>query len=120
MRTAYYDKGILIDKPSLIRKHYFVNYLVIDVIALAAVMIAEIKEINDSSIDSDTGNSATYSLLFYLKIIELYQIDKSINRSLQLHRRLKAIFNMSMLMFSILFLSSAYACIFFKISENYC
>lgn len=62
----------------------------------------------------------TYSLIFYIKIIELYQIDKSINRSLQLHRRLKAVFNMSMLMFYILFLSSAYACIFFSISKNYC
>ncbi len=53
------------------------------------------------------------------KTPDLYLIEKSINRSLQLHRRLKAVFNMSVLIFFILFLCNAYACIFFTISINY-
>lgn len=39
-RTAYYDKGILIEDPSMIRKHYL-RFLVLDVISLAAVIVTE-------------------------------------------------------------------------------
>lgn len=58
-------------------------------------------------------------LFMVCKLFDIYLIEKSINRSLQLHRRLKAIFNLTVLVFFILFLCNAYACIFFTISINY-
>lgn len=115
-RTGYYQHGVLITATKKIFWHNL-KFLVLDIIAIGSIGSSEIEEI---TVDEQTTRKIQpICLLFFLKAFDLYKIEQSINRALQLHRRLKAIFNLSILVFFILFLCNTYACIFYSISYNY-
>ena len=119
MKTGFYKEGILISNQHQIIVNYFLYHFVFDFLSIISIVIYEFSEIlRDKSTDPISYRFIV--ILFYLKIPEVFSIEKSIVSSFDLNRRIKAFFKLILLMVKIFMLSNIAACCFFYISDATC
>lgn len=110
---------MLITDPKEIYKHYFRFMFVLDIISVTTITAYEISQTMKNS-DNVEKALSTLDLLFFVKILEVFEINNLNRNVFQLHRKILATYNIIVLYTSILLISNIMACAFFTISKNSC
>ena len=103
LNTAFYSKGTLIKKKSIIFMNYVKNHLTLDVISLGPFFI-----INSSSIVKK--NNKLIEMLFLLRIIRMKNLMKKIRDSFLFPESFQNVFELFRLLFFVIYLAHICGC----------
>lgn len=119
IKTAFYHEGVLIADQMLIIKHYLLYNFLFDFLSIVSICMYEFSEILKPR--DNMPNPYRYLVIFfYLKLPEVFSIEKSMISAFDLKRRVKAFLKLILLVLKIFLICNIAACGFFYLSDTYC